>query len=174
MPFVVSLARRNPMEPSQESHGWDRRASPGNPVEAVIYCEDPVAPRLHRAAAAGFDWGIVLLAYAVFLMAFRFCGGQFILTKSNLLMFGAVLPVLGSFYGLMWVIAGTETAGMRWAGLNLTTFDGCLPERKQRLMRVAGSCLSLLTVIGMLWSFADEESLALSPLPADPKPPAMC
>jgi uncharacterized RDD family membrane protein YckC len=129
-------------------------------VEAVIYCEDPVASRIHRAIAAGIDWSLVLVAYGMFLAVFSACGGEFILNKSNLLLLGAVLPLLGSLYGLMWVVAGSETAGMRWANLRLTTFDGFPPERRQRLMRCAGSCLSLFTVIGLLWSFADEESLA--------------
>lgn len=132
----------------------------GTTVEAVIYCEDPVASRMHRAVAAGFDWSMVLLAYGLFLVAFRVCGGDFILNKANLLLLGGVLPLLGCIYGLIWAIAGTETAGMRWADLRLTTFEGFPPERNQRLMRFAGSCLSLCTVAGLLWSFADEESLA--------------
>ena len=61
---------------------------------------------------------------------------------------------------MVWAIAGRETPGMQWTHLHLTTFDGFQPERKQLLMRFAGSCLSLCTVIGLLWSFADEENLA--------------
>lgn len=132
----------------------------GTTVEAVIYCEDPVATRMHRAIAAAFDWSMVLIAYGLFLLAFSLCGGGFVLTRTNLILFGAVLPMLGCIYGLLWAVAGTETAGMQWANLRLTTFDGFPPERNQRLMRFAGSCLSLCAVIGLLWSFADEESLA--------------
>lgn len=132
----------------------------GTTVEAVIFCEDPVATRMHRAIAAGIDWTLVLLAYGMFLAVYAGCGGEFIFTKANVLMFAAVLPIFGLFYGLMWCFTGYETAGMRWANLRLTTFDGFPPERKQRLLRCAGSCLSLCTVVGLLWSFADEESLA--------------
>lgn len=131
----------------------------GTTVEAVIYCEDPVASRLHRAVAAGLDWSMVLLAYGLFLLVFRLAGGEFVFDKASLLMIGAVLPVLGCLYGLTWAIAGKETPGMRWANLRFTTFDGFPPERSQRLLRFAGSCLSLCTVAGLLWSFADEESL---------------
>jgi len=131
----------------------------GTTVEAVIYCEDPVASRLHRAVAAGLDWSMVLLGYGLFLLVYSLLGGQFILDKTSLLLIGGVLPLLGCIYGLMWAIFGRETPGMRWANLRLNTFDGFPPERSQRLMRFAGSCLSLATAIGLLWSFADEESL---------------
>jgi uncharacterized RDD family membrane protein YckC len=128
-------------------------------VEAVIYCEDPVASRLHRAVAAGLDWSMALLAYGLFLLVYCLLGGQFVLDKTSLLLIGGVLPLLGCLYAFLWAIAGKETPGMRWANLRLNTFDGFPPERSQRLMRFAGSCLSLCTVVGLLWSFADEESL---------------
>jgi len=131
----------------------------GTTVEAVIYCEDPVASRVHRAVAAGLDWSMVLLAYGLFLLVFRLAGGEFVLDKSSLLLIGGVLPLLGCLYGLTWAVACKETPGMRWANLRLTAFDGFPPERNQRLMRFVGSCISLCTVVGLLWSFADEESL---------------
>ena len=128
-------------------------------VEAVIYCEDPVASRLHRAVAAGLDWSMVLLAYGIFLLVYSLCGGEFLLDKVSLLLIGGVLPLLGCVYGFIWAVAGSETPGMRWANLRLTTFDGFRPEKDLRLMRFGGACLSLCTLVGLLWSFADEESL---------------
>jgi len=132
----------------------------GTTVEAVIYCEAPVATILHRAVAAALDWSMVLIAYGAFLLLFKMLGGEFTLNKANLLAFGGMLPLIGAAYGLVWTVAGTETAGMHWTRLRLTTFDGFAPEPKQRILRFAGSCLSLCTVVGLLWSFADEESLA--------------
>jgi len=131
----------------------------GTTVEAVIYCEDPVASRLHRAVAAGLDWSMVLLAYGLFLVVFSLSGGEFVSDRTSLLLIGGVLPLLGCLYGLTWAVAGKETPGVRWAKLRLTTFDGFHPDRSQRFLRFAGSCLSLCTVVGLLWSFADEESL---------------
>ena len=128
-------------------------------VEAVIFCDDPVASRMHRAVAAGLDASMVLLAYGLFLLIYSLCGGEFVLDKGSLLLIGGVLPLLCCLYGFIWAVAGYETPGMRWASLRLTTFDGFRPERTQRLMRFAGSCLSLCTVVGLLWSLADEESL---------------
>jgi uncharacterized RDD family membrane protein YckC len=131
----------------------------GTTVEAVIYCEAPVATTLHRAVAAALDWAMVLIGYGVFLLMFHLMGGAITLTKGNVMMFGGMLLLIGFAYGLTFAIAGTETAGMYWTQLRLTTFDGFPPENKHRLLRFAGSCLSICTVVGLLWSLADEESL---------------
>lgn len=131
----------------------------GTTVEAVIFCEAPVATPLHRAVAAALDWSMVLLGYVLFLLAFFLAGGEFALTRHNMLMFGAALLLMAFTYGLFWTIAGTESAGMRWTRLRLTTFDGFPPEPRQRVLRFAGCCLSCCTVLGLLWSLADEESL---------------
>ncbi len=131
----------------------------GTTVEAVIYCEAPVATTLHRAVAAALDWSMVLIGYGLFLSAFHLAGGQFVLTKTNVLIYAATLPLVAFAYGLVWTVAGTETAGMRWAYLRLITFDGFPPEPRQRILRFAGSCLSFCTLVGLLWSLADEENL---------------
>jgi uncharacterized RDD family membrane protein YckC len=128
-------------------------------VEAVIFCDAPVAVKLHRAVAAALDWIMVLLAYGVFLAVYSAMGGEFHGNKTNWIVFGSVLPLLGFVYGLMWALAGAETMGMRWTRLKLLTFDGFPPDPKQRLMRFAGSTLSLCTLIGLMWSLVDEESL---------------
>ena len=131
----------------------------GTTVEAVIYCEAPVATPLHRAIAAALDWSMVLIGYGLFLLAYFAAGGGFVFNKSSLLVFGGSLFLIAFTYGAFWTVAGSETAGMRWAGLRLTTFDGFPPEPHHRVLRFAGSCLSFCTVVGLLWSFADEESL---------------
>ena len=128
-------------------------------VDAVIYCEAPVATTLHRAVASVLDWSMVLFGYGLFLAGFYMLGGQFELTWSNVRVFGAMLPVIGFTYGFLFAWTGAETPGMRWAELRLTTFDGFPPERRQRLVRFAASCLNRCTQLGLLWSLADEESL---------------
>jgi uncharacterized RDD family membrane protein YckC len=137
----------------------DQPRTLGTTVEAVIICEAPVATPIHRAIAAVLDWAMVFLGYGLFLLAYSLAGGQFVMGKSNLIIFAATLSLVAFTYGLFWAIAGTETAGMRWVGLRLSTFEGFPPEPQQRLLRFAGSCLSLGTVVGLLWSLADEESL---------------
>ena len=132
----------------------------GTTVDSVIYCEAPVATALHRALAAAVDWSMVLIAYGLFLATYALCGGQFAFNKLNGMVFGGALLLIALTYGLFWTIANSETLGMHWAHLRLTTFDGFPPDKRQRFARFAGSCLSLCTVVGLLWSLADEESLA--------------
>ena len=106
-------------------------------MDAVIYCELPVATTLHRAVAAALDWSMVLLGYGLLLTVFWLLGGEFVLTRSNLMVFGGMLLVTGFTYGLFFAIAGAETPGMRWTELRLTTFDGFSPEYSTRLIRFA-------------------------------------
>jgi len=132
----------------------------GTTVEAVIYCEAPVATTLHRAVAAALDWSMVLIAYGMFLAAFHSMGGEFALTKSNAGVFGAMFLLIGFTYGLLFSLAGAETPGMHWTQLQMTTFDGFPPEPRQRLVRFGAASLSRCTLLGLLWSLADEECLA--------------
>jgi uncharacterized RDD family membrane protein YckC len=128
-------------------------------VEAKICCDAPVAARLHRAIAAGLDWSMVLIGYGCFLLLYKLLGGGFILTRAAVGGFAGGLALLAFAYGVIWTIAGTETAGMRWTGLRLLTFDGFPPESRQRRYRFLGGCLTMATGVGLLWSFGDEESL---------------
>ena len=128
-------------------------------VEAVICCEAPVATTLHRAVAAALDWSMVLISYGMFLLVFRLMGGEFVLSRTNTAVFCGALILVALTYGMFWAVGCTESAGMRWTRLRLTTFEGFPPEARQRLLRFAGSCLSVCTVVGLLWSLADEESL---------------
>ena len=128
-------------------------------VDAVIYCEAPVATPLHRAVAAAIDGSIVLIAYGLFLLTFRFCGGAFAWNKNSLIVFGAVFLLLAFAYGLYFAIARTETTGMRWTQLRLITFDGFPLDPRHHIIRFVGACLSRCAILGLLWSLADEESL---------------
>jgi hypothetical protein len=131
----------------------------GTTVEAVIYCEAPVATWPHRAAAAAVDWSLVLIAYGLFLATYRLAGGAFVMNKTGLMLLGGALPLIALVYMLLYAVAGSETAGMQSTRLAVVTFDGERPERKQWMLRFLGSCLSHGTVLGMLWIFADEEGL---------------
>lgn len=128
-------------------------------VDSVIYCDAPVAATLHRLVAAFLDWSMVLIAYGLFALIFRLMGGEFVFNKVNSMVFGGMLLVVAFTYGVTWMLAGGGTAGMHWMRLRLTTFDGLPPDAKQRVLRFFGSCLSACTVLGLLWSLADEESL---------------
>jgi uncharacterized RDD family membrane protein YckC len=131
----------------------------GTTVEAMIYCEAPVATSVHRALAGAIDVAMILVAYGLFLLTFVLCGGEIIVNRPNLIIFGCTLGLVAATYGLYWAVAGTETVGMRSTHLRLITFDGFSPDRWQRAGRLAGTCLSLFSVLGILWSLADEEGL---------------
>lgn len=165
-PFQKAVARR--AKPVTEGQGTldflpPAPAKPrqlGTTVEAVIYCEAPVATTLHRAVASALDWSMVMFGYGLFLLSIYLLGGRFELNKSNLTVVGGMFLIVGFTYGLLFAWTGAETPGMRWAQLRLTTFDGFPPERRQRLVRFGAACLSRCTQLGLLWSLADEESLA--------------
>jgi len=131
----------------------------GTTVDGVIYCEAPVATPLHRALAAVIDLTMIFVAYGLFLLTFVLWGGEIAVTRQGLIIFGAMFGVIAATYGLFWMVAGTETVGMRATHLRLITFDGFTPEPWQRAMRLAGTCLSVFSMLGILWSLADEEGL---------------
>jgi len=130
-------------------------------VEAVIYCDAPVATPTHRAVGFALDFSMVVMAIGVFLCTFLLCGGEF--AKINLgigLGFGGAFLCIALFYGLLWVLTGSETAGERWTGLRLINFDGSPIDRRERAIRSAAVCLSLCSAgLGLMWSLADEEGL---------------
>jgi uncharacterized RDD family membrane protein YckC len=129
-------------------------------VQASIYCDSPVAGRTHRIVAASIDLGLIITGYAFLLSVFYLAGGSFELSKPNLLVFAGGGAAVGIFYGLLWIIAGRETPGRRWAHLQLTNFDGFQPEPRQRILRFFGTCLGVGALgMGLLWSLADEENL---------------
>jgi len=132
----------------------------GTTAEAAIYCDLPVAPRLLRAVAAAIDWSMVLLGYGLLLLIYHALGGGFPLNRTGQAALAGGLPLVAFTYGLMWALAGTESYGMRCAGLRIVNFDGFPPESRPRIMRFAGSCMSILGCgLGLVWALGDEESL---------------
>ncbi len=128
-------------------------------VEAVVSCDHPVATATHRLVAAAIDCSLVICAYGIFLAAYFILGGEFRFDKLNIEIFGGALGLMWLSYGLVWMLAGGDSAGMYFTGLRLTTFEGFPVERRQRVLRFVAGCLSLCTVVGHLWCLADEESL---------------
>jgi uncharacterized RDD family membrane protein YckC len=129
-------------------------------VEAVIYCDAPVALPAHRAIAAAFDAAMILCAVALFLAIFFVSGGVIAFTKQNIPFFLGVGVLMALFYRLLWCLADGDTPGMRFAGLRLVDFDGRRPDREQRGMRQIAGILSFVSAgLGLVWALGDEESL---------------
>jgi uncharacterized RDD family membrane protein YckC len=129
-------------------------------VEAVIYCDAPVAMPLHRAVAAALDLSMILIAFGAFLLTFHLAGGDFATDRTNLAIFGGALVIIAMFYGVVWGLANADSPGKRWTHLTLITFDGYPPDVTQRLVRGAAATVGVAALgTGVLWTLADEESL---------------
>lgn len=130
-------------------------------VEAVIYCDATVATPKHRAIAAALDGGMIFTGFGLFLFTFHLMGGMFHLNHQTIPFFIGVFGTLAMFYGALWIWSGRQTLGMRWTKLRLIDFDGFPADRRDRVLRIFGICLSCCAGgIGLLWALLDEEHLA--------------
>ncbi len=129
-------------------------------VPAQIYCEQPVATPTHRLVASAMDAAMIFLGFGVFVEASQLTGGSFGSGKVFWIAMGISFVLLTLFYGLIWAMAGRETAGMRWTDLHLITFDGFPVDAPGRTVRMASAWLSFCSGgLGLLWALADEENL---------------
>ncbi|HBY64057.1 MAG TPA: hypothetical protein DEH78_29900, partial [Solibacterales bacterium] len=130
-------------------------------VEAVIFCGEPVAPALLRVTAAAIDAAIVVLAFALFLAAIHFGGGEWLpADRFTLLSYAGAVGLIGIFYKFLFATSNVDTPGTRWTQMRVVHFDGQAPTREQRLRRLAGGVLSVAACgLGLLWALVDEEGL---------------
>jgi hypothetical protein len=129
-------------------------------VDAQVFCDSPVATPTHRFVAAAIDAAFIMLGFGATVLVFMLLGGSFGAGKMFWMGLGGTLGLVSAFYGLVWAIAGTETAGMRFTDLQLITFDGFPLDGRNRALRVASSWLSFCSGgLGVIWAVADEESL---------------
>jgi len=133
-------------------------------VEAVIYCDAPVATPTHRMMSAVADTAWIAIGLGVFSMTF-FVGtkdltGAMSFERPNVLILAAGVALIAQFYRTLWMLAKGDSPGMRFARLRLVNFDGREPTRKQRAIRQAASVLSVCAMgAGLLWALVDEENL---------------
>jgi uncharacterized RDD family membrane protein YckC len=129
-------------------------------VPAQIYCEQPVATPTHRTIASCMDAAMILLGFGAFVLASQAAGANFGEGKFFWIAMAVSFALISLFYGLIWAIAGRETAGMRWTDLQLITFDGFPVDGRSRAVRTASIWLSFCSGgLGLLWALADEENL---------------
>jgi uncharacterized RDD family membrane protein YckC len=136
------------------------RHSNGTSIEAVIYCNDPVASITHRLLASVADLALIAIAVGLFAVAFLLAGGEVLINRQTAIVYASIPLIIGVFYKYLWAIAGADSPGMAWAGLRTVNFDGKKPDVLQRVLRMAGGFLGLAaTGIGLMWAFVDEETL---------------
>jgi uncharacterized RDD family membrane protein YckC len=132
----------------------------GTEVEAVIYCDAPVALPVHRLMAVAADASLIAIALGLFVAIFYLSGGRVVFTRPSMLLFVGVIAGVVFLYRLLWCLGNGDTPGMRFAGLRLVDFDGRRPEREQRTIRLAASVLSTASAgLGLVWALVDEENL---------------
>ena len=86
---------------------------------------------------------VILIGFGVLLGVIDVLGGS--LGQGRMFWIGAgarTLTLVSLFYGLIWAIAGRETAGMRFTDLQLITFDGFPLDARSRALRFAAAWLS--------------------------------
>ncbi len=129
-------------------------------VDAQVFCDQPVATPMHRCVASAIDAAMIILGFGLVVITFQSLGGSFGEGKMLWIAMGAVLALVSMLYGLVWAIAGRETAGMQFADLQLITFDGFPLDARSRALRFASTWLSFCSGgVGLLWAVADEENL---------------
>jgi len=129
-------------------------------VEAQVFCDQPVATPTHRFVASAIDGVIILFGFGLLVALFEVLGGSFGAGKALWIGLALVLALVSMLYGLIWAIAGRETAGMRLTDLQLITFDGFQVDPRSRALRFASTWLSFFSGgLGLLWAVADEENL---------------
>jgi len=130
-------------------------------VEAVIYCDAPVAAPMHRACAAVIDCSMILIAWGMFLLAVYLLDVPWVFDKVGLAVLAVSGVLVAGLYGFLWALSGGTTVGMRTMRLTLINFDGFPPDDTSRWRRYLGTMLSICAGgLGILWALADEESLA--------------
>lgn len=129
-------------------------------VDAQIFCDQLVATPTHRLVASAIDGVIILFGFALLIAMFEALGGSFGAGRAMWIGLAVVLVLVSMLYGLIWAIAGRETAGMRLTDLQLITFDGFQVDPRSRALRFASTWLSFCSGgLGILWAVADEENL---------------
>jgi uncharacterized RDD family membrane protein YckC len=111
--------------------------------------------------AAAVDISFLVITLSAALTFCYWLAGISLVNKETLPWFAGFGLLIGFGYKLLWALAGTESPGLQWLRLRLSTFDGVPPSRKERLTRLMAGCLSLMAGgLGFIWAVADEEKLS--------------
>jgi uncharacterized RDD family membrane protein YckC len=113
-----------------------------------------------RLMASLADLGLVLAAGLLFAgMAFRALP-EIPHTKPFWMVLGAVTLLLWTVYQHLFLLYAGRTPGMSMRGIRLSTFDGRVPEWKERASRARYVFISFASVaLGFLWALVDEDTL---------------
>ena len=130
------------------------------PREPEIEVPLAVAEVKDRLMAAMLDAGVVLSAAALFAVMAWFALPGVPHTKPFLMVLGSVSLLIWALYQHLFLLYAGRTLGMSICGIRLSTFDGRMPEWKQRASRARFMFISMASVmLGFLWAMVDEDML---------------
>ena len=119
------------------------------------------APLSRRLRAGVLDAGVVAMALAAFAYIFFRISGAVPPWGTVAEAITALLAVLWPAYQYAFLVFSKTTPGLRFAGLEVTRFDGAPASRSQRRWRVLASLLSCASLgLGYAWCFLDEDQLS--------------
>jgi uncharacterized RDD family membrane protein YckC len=130
------------------------------PREPEIEVPLRVAPVSERLMASLTDLGVVIAAGA--LLAAMACRAlpEIPHTRPFWMMLGAATMLLWTVYQHLFLLYAGRTPGMSMRSIRLRTFDGRVPEWKQRHRRARFIFVSFAAVaLGFLWALVDEDAL---------------
>jgi len=135
---------------------WSRRSTVSDRTS-----RDPVALPIHRGMAGAIDLSFVVIALSLPMGLCYWLAGDALVNQLTLPWFGLFGILIGIGYKLLWALAGTDSPGLQWLRLRLTTFDDGPPSRRERVLRLFSGILSLMSGgLGFLWALVDEEKLS--------------
>ena len=119
------------------------------------------APLSRRLLAGVVDAGVVAMALTAFAYVFFRISGAVPPWRTVVEATTALLAVLWPAYQYAFLVFSKTTPGLRFAGLEVTRFDGAPASRRHRRWRVLASLLSCASLgLGYAWCFLDEDQLS--------------
>ena len=120
----------------------------------------PVAELGRRSCAGLLDIVFLVLSYAGFLALFRWLGGEIVLGKLDLLVYGAAFFLFYAQYFVLFTAFNGSTPGMQLLRLSVVSFEGSAPRPEQLLWRSFGYVIAGGAAwLGFLWALWDEDHL---------------
>jgi uncharacterized RDD family membrane protein YckC len=150
--------------------GIELDAQPPSEFEQLLDEPDPLPAQSSALEPAGAGWRLMAIVMdSTLVAAAAVAAGSEVLHKMPTLPSlrvteigaAAILVVFAALYQMLFFTLGTATPGMKYAHLQLCTFEGYLPTRAQRSARLLAMLLSVLpAALGLAWALFDEDRLS--------------
>jgi uncharacterized RDD family membrane protein YckC len=133
-------------------------------VEAMRFCESPIAAPLHRLISGSVDFAFIAIGYLLFLLPFFMKFGTLlpegINTTGAYLCFGAGAVATFLAYHAVWIVFGEDTIGQQKLGVEILNFQGKRAQPWERAQRLGAGFISYCCAgLGLIWCLCDEEKL---------------